>query len=27
MPHDWLFDGGRRATATERIYATATKLI
>ena len=27
MPHDWLFDGGRRATATERIYATATELI
>ena len=24
---DWLFDGGRRATATERIYATATELI
>jgi AcrR family transcriptional regulator len=24
---DWLFDGGRHATATERIYATATELI
>ncbi|HEX4557634.1 MAG TPA: TetR/AcrR family transcriptional regulator [Mycobacterium sp.] len=24
---DWLFDGGRRALATERIYATATELI
>ena len=24
---DWLFDGGRRAIATERIYATATELI
>jgi AcrR family transcriptional regulator len=24
---DWLFDDGRRATATERIYATATELI
>jgi AcrR family transcriptional regulator len=24
---DWLFDGGRRATATKRIYATATELI
>jgi AcrR family transcriptional regulator len=24
---DWLFDGGRRATATERIYAMATELI
>jgi AcrR family transcriptional regulator len=28
MPReDWLFDGGRRATATERIYAAATELI
>jgi AcrR family transcriptional regulator len=24
---DWLFDGGRRATAAERIYAMATELI
>jgi len=24
---DWLFDGGRRAIATERIYAMATELI
>ena len=24
---DWLFHGGRRATATERIYAMATELI
>src|SRR4051794_20498795 len=24
---DWLFDDGRRAVATERIYATATELI
>jgi AcrR family transcriptional regulator len=24
---DWVFDGGRRATATERIYAMATELI
>jgi AcrR family transcriptional regulator len=24
---DWLFDGGRRAIATERIYAVATELI
>jgi AcrR family transcriptional regulator len=24
---DWLFDGGRHATATERIYAVATELI
>ncbi|PXX07223.1 TetR family transcriptional regulator [Mycolicibacterium moriokaense] len=24
---DWLFDGGRQATATERIYAVATELI
>jgi AcrR family transcriptional regulator len=24
---DWLFDGGRHATATERIYAMATELI
>jgi AcrR family transcriptional regulator len=24
---DWLFDSGRRATATERIYAKATELI
>ena len=24
---DWLFDGGRRATASERIYAMATELI
>jgi AcrR family transcriptional regulator len=24
---DWLFDGGRRAVATERIYAAATELI
>ena len=24
---DWLFDGGRRALATERIYAAATDLI
>src|SRR5882757_3088918 len=24
---DWLFDDGRRATATERIYAVATELI
>jgi len=24
---DWLFDSGRRATATERIYAMATELI
>ena len=24
---DWLFDGGRRATATERIYAVATEQI
>lgn len=24
---DWLFDDGRRAAATERIYATATELI
>lgn len=24
---DWLFDSGRRATATERIYAAATELI
>jgi AcrR family transcriptional regulator len=24
---DWLFDGGRHATATERIYAAATELI
>ena len=28
MPHDdWLFDGGRHAAATERIYAAATELI
>lgn len=28
MPHDdWLFDGGRHATATERIYSAATELI
>jgi len=26
-PDDWLFDGGRRAVATERIYAMATELI
>jgi AcrR family transcriptional regulator len=25
--NDWLFDDGRRAAATERIYATATELI
>jgi AcrR family transcriptional regulator len=24
---DWLFDGGRSATATERIYAAATEMI
>jgi AcrR family transcriptional regulator len=28
MPRDdWLFDGGRQATATERIYSAATELI